>query len=100
VQSLYSDTSLVAVLELSMGLFILWILSLITVYTTNLICINFASRKVNSNEAGMNNMYQPFNSVIGNVIDRNYRYYAYNTTSNEYVFLSAGMLIVLPLGSV
>lgn len=50
VNSLYSNTSLVAVLELSMGLFILWILSLIVVYTTNIICINFANKKVNKNE--------------------------------------------------
>lgn len=45
VQSLYSNTSLVAILELSMGLFILWLLSLVTIYTTNLICINFANKK-------------------------------------------------------
>ena len=60
VQSLYSNTSLVAILELSMGLFILWIFSLIIVYTTNVICINFASKKVNKKDI----KDQVFNPVL------------------------------------
>ena len=50
VQSLYSNTSLVAVLELSTGLFIIWVLSIVVVYTTNIICINLNSKKVKNKE--------------------------------------------------
>ena len=35
---LYTNINLVAVLEISIGLFVLWILSLIVVYTTSVIC--------------------------------------------------------------
>lgn len=43
--SLYTNTSLVAVLEISMNLFILWVLSLIVVYTTNCICDRIVVKK-------------------------------------------------------
>lgn len=46
INSLYTDTTLVAVLEISMGLFILWILSLITVYATNCLCDRLSYKKV------------------------------------------------------
>lgn len=43
--SLYTNTSLIAVLELSMGLFIVWILSLIVIYITNVICDRLSRNK-------------------------------------------------------
>lgn len=46
INSLYTNTSLVAVLELSIGLFILWILALITVYVTNCICDRWSHKTV------------------------------------------------------
>lgn len=45
ISSLYTNTNLVAVLELSMNIFILWILSLIGVYTTNVICNSIMVKK-------------------------------------------------------
>lgn len=45
IDSLYTNTSLVAILELSMGLFILWILSLIVIYITNSICTRLVNKK-------------------------------------------------------
>ena len=45
ISSLYTNTNLVAVLELSMNIFILWILSLIGVYTTNVICDRIMFKK-------------------------------------------------------
>ena len=45
ISSLYTNTTLVAVLELSMNIFILWILSLIGVYTTNVICDSIMTKK-------------------------------------------------------
>lgn len=45
ISSLYTNTNLVAVLELSMNIFILWILSLIGVYTTNVICDSIMLKK-------------------------------------------------------
>lgn len=50
INSLYTNTSLVAILELSMGLCILWILSLIVTYITNVISEKLSYKKVNSGE--------------------------------------------------
>lgn len=50
VNSLYTNTSLVAILELSMGLCILWILSLIVAYISNVISERLIYEKVNSNK--------------------------------------------------
>lgn len=47
INSLYTNTSLVAILELSMGLFILWVFTLITIYVTNTICIRISNKKDN-----------------------------------------------------
>ena len=46
VNSLYTDTNLVVLLELSMGLCILWILSLLVVYITNVLCDRIVNKKV------------------------------------------------------
>lgn len=48
VSSLYTNTNLVAILELSMGLFVLWILSLVIVYATNSIFdrIKFRNKQI------------------------------------------------------
>ena len=45
ISSLYTNSSLVAILELNMGLFILWIVSLIVAYITNTICDKITSKK-------------------------------------------------------
>lgn len=45
MSSLYTNNSLVAILELNMGLFILWVTSLSVVYITNTICDKITSKK-------------------------------------------------------
>ena len=45
ISSLYTNSSLVAILELNMGLFILWIFSLSVAYITNTICDKITSKK-------------------------------------------------------
>jgi len=42
---LYTNINLVAVLEISIGLFVLWILSLIVVYTTSVICDRIGNKR-------------------------------------------------------
>lgn len=67
-QSLYSNTNLVAVLELSMGLFILWVLSLITIYITNtLVMIVGKKRTINSEDK--NKVYNPIIEISDDVIN-------------------------------
>ena len=46
LSSLYTNKNLVALLEVSMGLFLIWIASLIVTYTTNCICDRIANKKV------------------------------------------------------
>lgn len=43
--SLYTNINLVAVLEISIGLFVLWVLSLIVVYTTSVICDRIGNKR-------------------------------------------------------
>ena len=43
--SLYTNINLVAVLEISIGLFVLWLLSLIVVYTTSVICDRIGNKR-------------------------------------------------------
>lgn len=72
INSLYTNTSLVAILELSMGMFILWILSLITVYATNCICERLYRKKVCNNVVIEENYFNPVlevNNDIGNFAD-------------------------------
>lgn len=59
VTSLYSDTVLVVMLELSMGVFILWILSLITVYVTDCICERITYKKTYNVETEEGNVFVP-----------------------------------------
>ena len=42
---LYTNINLVAVLEISIGLFIVWVLSLIVVYTTSIICDRIGNKR-------------------------------------------------------
>ena len=42
---LYTNINLVAVLEISIGLFVLWVLSLIVVYTTSIICDRIGNKR-------------------------------------------------------
>jgi len=64
VNSLYTDTSLVAILELSMGLFILWVLSLITVYVTDSVCFRFANKRIVHKEVREKVHEEVFNPVL------------------------------------
>ena len=57
---LYTNINLVAVLEISSGLFVLWVLSLIVVYTTSVICDRIGNKRrefvtcdINSDVAGI-----------------------------------------------
>lgn len=67
VNSLYSNTNLVVILELSMGLFILWVLSLITVYVTNCICDRMVSKKVVKNDI-QESVFNPVLEVTNNLV--------------------------------
>lgn len=76
---LYTNINLVAVLEISIGLFVLWVLSLIVVYTTSVICDRIGNKRrefvtcdINSDVAGIditkdissyNNVLTPVESV-------------------------------------
>lgn len=59
--SLYTSINLVAILEISMGLFILWILSLIVVYTTSVICDRIGSKRREKITCEINNEVEVFN---------------------------------------
>lgn len=59
VDSLYTNTELVAILELSMELCILWILSLIATYTTNVICERLAYKKIRNIETEDKEIFNP-----------------------------------------
>lgn len=57
---LYTNINLVVVLEISIGLFVLWVLSLIVVYTTSVICDRIGNKRrefvtcdINSDVAGI-----------------------------------------------
>lgn len=60
VNSLYTNTSLVVVLELNMSMIIIWLLSLIVVYLTNIICDRITLKKnvkvPTTNEIVVNNI--------------------------------------------
>lgn len=59
--SLYTSINLVAILEISMGLFILWILSLIVVYTTSVICDRIGSKRREKITCEINNKVEVSN---------------------------------------
>lgn len=59
INSLYTDTTLVVMLELSMGLFILWLLSIITAYVTNCVCERITSNKTCNDEIGEDILFNP-----------------------------------------
>lgn len=81
--SLYTDINLVAILELSMNLFILWVLSLTVVYVTECICLRIKVRKntkIEVNNAVIKEEVKDFsednstvnlNSNINNILDFN-----------------------------
>lgn len=60
VNSLYTDTTLVAILELSMGLCVVWLLSLLVIYITNVICDRLANKKIYNEQESLNK----FESVL------------------------------------
>lgn len=63
ISSLYTNTSLVAILELNMGLFILWITSLSVAYITNTICDKITSKKIVEEEI----IVKEINEIKGNL---------------------------------
>ena len=69
--SLYTNTSLVAILELSMGLFIIWVLALITVYVTNVICDRLSHKKVYNAEVEENIIFNPVLEVNNDMVTNN-----------------------------
>ena len=65
VNSLYTNTELVAMLELSMGLCIVWVLSLISAYVTNVICDRLTYNKICSVEKEIkDNENKIFNPIL------------------------------------
>ena len=56
ISSLYTNNSLVAILELNMGLFILWVAALSIVYITNTICDKITSKKTVKEEITIKDM--------------------------------------------
>lgn len=82
VNSLYTNTSLVAILELSMGLFILWVLSLIVVYATDCICDRLSSKSVRNEDIKVNNNYSPVIEINSEIVND-------NTVNNENEFVYA-----------
>lgn len=58
MSSLYTNNSLVAILELNMGLFILWITALSVVYITNTICDKITSKKTVKEEVTIKDIEQ------------------------------------------
>ena len=63
VSSLYSNNNLVAILEISMNLFILWVLSLIIVYTTNCICDRIVVKKHVVVDNNVSSTLEVFNDI-------------------------------------
>ncbi|MGN1342852.1 MAG: hypothetical protein ACI4VL_06670 [Bacilli bacterium] len=63
VSSLYTNNNLVAILEISMNLFILWVLSLIIVYTTNCICDRIMVKKRVVVDSNVSNTLEVFNDI-------------------------------------
>lgn len=58
MSSLYTNNSLVAILELNMGLFILWVAALSVVYITNTICDKITSKKTVKEEVTIKDIEQ------------------------------------------
>ena len=58
MSSLYTNNSLVAILELNMGLFILWVTALSVVYITNTICDKITSKKAVKEEVTIKDIEQ------------------------------------------
>lgn len=63
VSSLYTNNNLVAILEISMNLFILWVLSLIIVYTTNCICDRIVVKKHVVVDNNVSSTLEVFNDI-------------------------------------
>ncbi len=63
VSSLYTNNNLVAILEISMNLFILWVLSLIIVYTTNCICDRIVIKKHVVVDNNVSSTLEVFNDI-------------------------------------
>ena len=66
VNSLYTNTNLVAILELSMGLCIVWLLSLLIVYITNVICDRMANKRIINEEP--REIFNPIIEINDNII--------------------------------
>lgn len=67
VNSLYTNTSLVAVLELSINLFILWVFSLVTVYITECVCDRWSHKTVYNTKEDDKVVFNPVLEVTSEV---------------------------------
>jgi len=81
--SLYTNTNLVAILELSMGLFIIWFLSLLVVYTTDVICVRLANKKVCNKEEKFSTVLEVNSDIVNNVNVQNDEEYIYENISSN-----------------
>lgn len=65
MSSLYTNNSLVAILELNMGLFILWVTALSVVYITNTICDKITSKKTVKEEVTIKDIDEEISTTKG-----------------------------------
>lgn len=68
--AVYSNINLVSILEINMTVFLLWIGSLIVIYTTDVISDRLVSKKVNKKEVATSGM-EVYNSFIGDSTPNN-----------------------------
>jgi len=81
--SLYTNTNLVAILELSMGLSLIWFLSLLVVYTTDVICVRLANKKVCNKEEKFSTVLEVNSDIVNNVNVQNDEEYIYENISSN-----------------
>jgi len=81
--SLYTNTNLVAILELSMGLCLIWFLSLLVVYTTDVICVRLANKKVCNKEEKFSTVLEVNSDIVNNVNVQNDEEYIYENISSN-----------------
>lgn len=68
--TMYSNINLVSILEINMIIFLLWIGSLIVIYTTDVISVQLVNKKVNKKEVTTSGI-EVYNSFIGDSTPNN-----------------------------
>ena len=68
--TMYSNINLVSILEINMIIFLLWIGSLIVIYTTDVISVKLVNKKVNKKEVTTSGI-EVYNSFIGDSTPNN-----------------------------